>query len=54
MLGETKVEAVARELMDRDEALRQLKFHLTRAQQQMCKYANRKRQHKEFKVGDCP
>lgn len=31
-IGETKVEAVARELQDRDEALRQLKAHLLRAQ----------------------
>lgn len=32
MLGETKVEAVARELLDGDEALKQLKFNLVRAQ----------------------
>ena len=31
--GETRVEAVAVELVDRDEALRQLKHHLLRAQQ---------------------
>ncbi|XP_050915888.1 uncharacterized protein LOC127130982 [Lathyrus oleraceus] len=31
--GETKVEAMAAELVDRDEALRQLKYHLTRAQE---------------------
>lgn len=30
LLGETKVEAVRRELVDRDECLRQLKFHLNR------------------------
>lgn len=31
-LGETRVDAVQRELLDRDEALRQLKSHLLRAQ----------------------
>lgn len=45
--GETYVEAVAAKLVDLDEALRQLKYHLLRAQQQMKKYADRKR-----KVGE--
>lgn len=48
ILGETKLEEVARERLDKDEALKQLKFNLTRAQNQMCKYANKSRQHKEF------
>lgn len=33
MEGETKVEAVARELQERDEALAQLKYHLSKAQE---------------------
>jgi len=37
------VEAVAHELVDRDEALRQLKHHLLLAQQQMKKYADNKK-----------
>lgn len=43
--AETKVEAVSRELMARDEALRVLKFHLLRAQGQMKKYADLKIRH---------
>lgn len=35
--GETKVEAVEFKLVDRDEALRRLKHHLLKAQQQMKK-----------------
>ena len=50
--GETRVEAVAAELVDRDEALRQLKHHLLRAQQQMKKYADRKRRDLTFEVGE--
>lgn len=38
--GEILVEAVAQDLMERDEALQQLKFHLRRAQDHMSKYAN--------------
>ena len=38
--GEVLVEAVAQELMERDEALNQLKFHLNRVQNHMTKYAN--------------
>lgn len=37
---ETRVEAVAHPLLDRDEILRQLHFNLTRAQQCMVKTAN--------------
>ncbi|XP_022640511.1 uncharacterized protein LOC111242275 [Vigna radiata var. radiata] len=50
--GETAVEAVAQELQTRDEALTQLRFHLTRAQDMMTKYANRKRKPAEVKVDD--
>lgn len=46
------MEAVAAELLDRDEALRQLKYHLLRAQQQMKKYADKKRRFLEFEVGE--
>ena len=38
--GEVKVEVVARDLRDRDEVLRQLKLHLTKAQEQMKRAAN--------------
>ncbi|KAJ9547856.1 LOW QUALITY PROTEIN: hypothetical protein OSB04_020399 [Centaurea solstitialis] len=47
--GETRVAA---DLLDRDEALVQLKHHLTRAQQQMKKYADKRRKEEEFKVGE--
>lgn len=50
--GETKVEAVAAELVDRDEALRQLKYHLTRAQEQMKRYADKKRKAYSFEVSE--
>lgn len=36
------VEAVAAELADRDEALRQLKRHLQRAHEQMKRYVDKK------------
>ncbi|KAJ9543643.1 hypothetical protein OSB04_023350 [Centaurea solstitialis] len=51
-LGETRVEQVAADLVDRDEALVQLKHHLVRAQQQMKKYADKKRKNVEFQVGE--
>jgi hypothetical protein len=35
LLGEVKVEAVQRDLADRDECLRQLKHHLSRASDRM-------------------
>ncbi|MCH97248.1 hypothetical protein A2U01_0018241 [Trifolium medium] len=38
--NETKVAAVALELSERDEALKQLKLHLQKAQEQMAAYAN--------------
>ena len=46
------MEAVAVELVDRDEALRQLKHHLLQAQQQMKKYADKKRRDVSFEVGE--
>lgn len=50
--NETKVQAVALELLDRDEALAQLKMHLLRAQQQMKKYADLSRRDVKFEVGE--
>jgi hypothetical protein len=50
--NETKVQAVAVELTDRDEALSQLKLHLLRAQEQMKKYADQSRRDVNFEVGD--
>ena len=50
--GETMVEAVAQDLMNRDEALTQLRFHLRRAHDQMSKFANRHRKISPIKVGD--
>lgn len=50
--GETLVEAVAQDLRDRDEALRQLKYHLERAQVQMTNYANVKRKPAKIQPGD--
>jgi hypothetical protein len=50
--NETKVDAVALELADRDEALKQLKEHLLRAQEQMARYANQKRKDLCFEVGE--
>ena len=49
---ETAVEAVAQDLITRDEALKQLKFHLQRAQDRMLKFANHYRKPTEIKVGD--
>jgi len=49
--GETKVDSVATVLFDCDEALRQLKFHLNRAQQTK-KYADAHCCHVTFVVGD--
>jgi len=50
--GETRVEVVEAELMDRDEALHQLKHHLSHAQELMRKYANQKRRDMSFEVGE--
>lgn len=49
---EVKVEAVRLELQDRDEALRQLKYHLTKAQAQMKIQADKKRVDRMFDVGE--
>lgn len=50
--GETRVEAVARELKDRDVALRQLKYNLKCAQDRMKAQADKKRTDVQFEVGD--
>lgn len=50
--GETKVDAAARELRDRDEALRQLKYNLHWAQEQMKLYGDKKRKDVHFVVGE--
>lgn len=50
--SETLVEAVTQDLMNRDDALEQLKFHLSRAQEQMTKYANNHRKPSSIKPGD--
>ena len=50
--GETRVEQVALDLIDRDEALKQLKHHLLQAQQQMKKQVDRKRKDDKFMVGE--
>ncbi|MFS8019295.1 putative nucleotidyltransferase, Ribonuclease H [Helianthus anomalus] len=51
-MGEIRVEVVARELQDRDEALRQLKVHLANAQNSMKAQANKKRREISFSVGE--
>ncbi|MCI19937.1 Ty3/gypsy retrotransposon protein, partial [Trifolium medium] len=50
--GDTRVAAVQRELEERDEALKQLKNHLLRAQDRMKHYADGKRAEGSFKVGE--
>ncbi|BAT89840.1 hypothetical protein VIGAN_06092100, partial [Vigna angularis var. angularis] len=50
--GESLVEAVSQELQTRDEALRQMKFHLERAQELMVKQANKGRRPANVEVGD--
>ncbi|XP_052724028.1 uncharacterized protein LOC108346548 [Vigna angularis] len=49
--GETVVDAVTQDLQTRDEALKQLKYHLARAQDQMIHYANKKRVVVKIKEG---
>ncbi|KAI5404875.1 hypothetical protein KIW84_051874 [Lathyrus oleraceus] len=46
--GETRVEVVQRDLLDRDEALRQLRNQLLRAQEKMKSQANKKRTDRSF------
>ncbi|GAU16969.1 hypothetical protein TSUD_37270 [Trifolium subterraneum] len=48
--GETRVEAVQKELVDRDEALRQLREQLLRAQDRMKQMADKKRCDRSFEV----
>jgi len=50
--NETKVAAVALELSERDEALKQLKAHIQRAQEQMTIYANKKRRDVSLVIGE--
>ncbi|MCH80642.1 retrotransposon protein, partial [Trifolium medium] len=50
--GETRVAAVQRELLDRDEALRQLREQLQKAQDRMKQLADRKRCDRSFEVGE--
>ena len=50
--GEIKVEVVAHELKDIDEALKQLKLHLLRAQEQMKRTAHAHRRDVTFAVRD--
>ena len=47
-----RVESTQRELIDRDEALRQLKTHLLRAQDRMKTQADKHRKEREFEVRD--
>ncbi|PNX98963.1 Ty3/gypsy retrotransposon protein [Trifolium pratense] len=50
--GETRVEAVQKELEERDEAILQLKNHLLRAQERMKHFADEKRSDRSFQVGE--
>ncbi|MCH86216.1 gypsy/Ty-3 retroelement polyprotein, partial [Trifolium medium] len=50
--GEVRVEAVQRDLLDRDEALRQLKDQLVKAQERMKNQADMKRTDRCFAVGE--
>jgi hypothetical protein len=50
--GETRVEAVQKELEERDEALKQLKAQLLRAQDCMKHFADEKRTDRSFQVGE--
>jgi hypothetical protein len=50
--GETRVEAVQKELVDRDEALKQLREQLMRAQDRMKQMADKKRCDKSFAIGE--
>ncbi|GAU31427.1 hypothetical protein TSUD_221980 [Trifolium subterraneum] len=52
VLGETKVEAVQRDLIDRYEALRQLRHQLLRAQEKMKNQADKRRVERIFMVGE--
>lgn len=49
---EFRCEAVQQDLEDRDEAIKQLKYHLNRAQSQMKKLADKHRRDVHFEVGE--
>jgi len=49
---ETMVKVVAQNLMNQDEALKQLKYHLTRPQEQMKKFEDKTRKPSNIQVGD--
>jgi len=49
--GETAVEVVTQNLINRDEASKQIKFHLQHAQDQISKFDNRFRRPSEIKWG---
>ena len=48
----TLVEVVVQDLMDRDEPLKQLKFHVQKAQNQMAHQANVRRKMSQIQLGD--
>ncbi|XP_071739339.1 uncharacterized protein [Rutidosis leptorrhynchoides] len=50
--GEVRCEAVMQELLDRDEAIKQLKYHYSRSQATMKSSADKHRRDVEFAVGD--
>jgi hypothetical protein len=50
--GEVRVEAVQKELLDRDEAIRQLRAQLLRAQGRMKHFADKKRSERSFTIGE--
>ena len=52
ILRETPVEAMMQDLMNKDEALRQLKFNLQRARAQMTIHANVHCKPSKIKLGD--
>lgn len=52
IMGDSKVEAVNRSLLAREECIKLLKFHLERAQHRMKTQADKHRVEKEFEVGN--
>ncbi|GAU12466.1 hypothetical protein TSUD_229990, partial [Trifolium subterraneum] len=50
--GEVRMEAVQRDLIDRDEALRQLRHQLLRSQERMKRQADKKRTERSFVIGE--
>lgn len=50
--GETQVEVIAQDLLDRDEALQLLQFNLRRAQDRMIKFSNVNRRDVSFIEGE--